>query len=517
MTLSPRSWLAASLVLFVAVSALRGDAQADFDSIYGDQVKKAAASGNKKDSLALAEKLLKTAKELQDAPALRIVMLEKAVELGLQAPAGYETVEAAIDTLNTVAPERGVEWQAKRLQILLGRYQNARPDEKASAADEYVAALIAVADEEVEAGQVDQAIAHYKQAMSSAASFHSAVKTDIAARIRTAEARREIAKQQKQLQDKLTAAPADAPTRQKLVRLLVLDLDAPEKAVPFLNDDIDQATKTYAPLAVKEVDSVEEKIALEMGRWYESMLQDPAFPEVSAAAARTALERARGYYRRYLDLHTAKDADGLKASMAAKRVDDEAKRRGIVWAKEKLVFSDPKVADVVKRACKYIWAAQHPDGVWPDYMVWEAKHLVSAGYGVCTTALPTFALLETGADAKSAGMSKALRWLGDQKTGKTYCLAYRAAALASLDATVRAHYLARLRDDARLLTVGGVPGNYTYDCTGGPRQRRLWDNSNSQYGVLGMAFADEAGLAAPRGYWLAVMKHWQACQNDDGG
>ncbi|MCY2927590.1 MAG: hypothetical protein NT031_19555, partial [Planctomycetota bacterium] len=98
-----------------------------------------------------------------------------------------------------------------------------------------------------------------------------------------------------------------------------------------------------------------------------------------------------------------------------------------------------------------------------------------------------------------------------------YCLAYRAAALSTLEASVRNRYLGRLRDDVRLLALAGAQGNYSYDCAVQARPVRVWDNSNSQYGVLGMAFADQAGIAAPRNYWMTVMKHWQACQNEDGG
>lgn len=509
MTHSPRSWLAVCLIVLACWQVARGDAQADFDSLYGDQVRKALASPGKKDAPALADRIFKAAKDLQDAPALRILMLEKAVDLGVLAPAGYETVDAAIETLMTIAPERRADWQAKRLQVLQARFQTARPDEKQAAGDEYLAALIAAADEEVDAGQIDKAIAHYKQAFDAGNTFRSSAKTDIAERIHLAEARREIDRQQKQWQDKLAANPADSATREKLVKLIVLELDAPAKAEPFLNDDLDQGTRTYVPLAAKEVDSLEEKVALEMGRWYESLLTG-----ASTTGARTALEHARAYYRRYLEIHTAKDADSLKAAMSLKRVEDEAKKRNIVWAKEKLVFSDPKVADAVHRASKYLLALQRPDGTWPECPTWENGVQVKS-QSVGTTSLAVLALLETGADPKSPGITKALRWLADQPTPKTYSLAYRIAAFAALDASVRGRYFGRLRDDARLLLLAGGMGNYTYDCTVKPA--RWWDNSNSQHGVLGMASADQAGLTTPKSYWMAVMKHWQTCQNDDGG
>ena len=44
----------------------------------------------------------------------------------------------------------------------------------------------------------------------------------------------------------------------------------------------------------------------------------------------------------------------------------------------------------------------------------------------------------------------------------------------------------------------------------------VWDGSNSQYGVLGVWAASEAGVVAPPGYWREVERHWLSVQNKDG-
>ena len=40
----------------------------------------------------------------------------------------------------------------------------------------------------------------------------------------------------------------------------------------------------------------------------------------------------------------------------------------------------------------------------------------------------------------------------------------------------------------------------------------IWDNSNSQYGLLGVWSGAEVGIEVPDVYWAAVEKHWLACQ-----
>ena len=50
-----------------------------------------------------------------------------------------------------------------------------------------------------------------------------------------------------------------------------------------------------------------------------------------------------------------------------------------------------------------------------------------------------------------------------------------------------------------------------------PIQPRASDNSNSQFGILGLVYAQKAGFQVPREVWIRARDHYMRSQHDDGG
>lgn len=144
-----------------------------------------------------------------------------------------------------------------------------------------------------------------------------------------------------------------------------------------------------------------------------------------------------------------------------------------------------------------------------------------------TDALCVLALLHAGQavaderlNVRNPFMARALdelRQLSVPESLHTYSRSLRAQALAVYH---RKEDSATLASDTRALLTGGVRGAYTYTVPPAAATRpeqMTWDNSNSQYGVLGVWAAAEAGVAVPLSYWQGVQEHWENCQSPDGG
>lgn len=141
-----------------------------------------------------------------------------------------------------------------------------------------------------------------------------------------------------------------------------------------------------------------------------------------------------------------------------------------------------------------------------------------SGYTSGMDALAVYALIQCGgavhddrlANSHGPFMSGVLKVLKTLDMGgvQTYGRGIRASALSQLG---RKEDFAALKDDVQYLIGSNWQGAYSYDRSSGS-----WDNSNAQYGLLGVWAGAEGGVEVPQGYWQKVEKHWVGCQQEDG-
>lgn len=165
-----------------------------------------------------------------------------------------------------------------------------------------------------------------------------------------------------------------------------------------------------------------------------------------------------------------------------------------------------EVDRAIDNGVQYLLKQQAPDSTWDN----------DAG----PTALATLTLLSCGVPHQSPELTKAIAYLkranADDIQNATYTLGLRAGVYSLLPESTRKF---ALRSDldwliAARIQSGTHTGMYTYakasEFSGG-------DFSNSQYGVLGVWYAQSSGLEIPLNYWQRVEEIWHKGQNADGG
>ena len=171
--------------------------------------------------------------------------------------------------------------------------------------------------------------------------------------------------------------------------------------------------------------------------------------------------------------------------------------------------TDQTVDEAIQHAVQWIKAQRGPEGHWDHGDQGDA-------YWAGDTSLAMLALLYACENPLSDDMSASLEWLARQSSDRTYVIGARAHVFALAP---QRKFRRVLQDDVDWLkrAIGPAgsryPGAYDY----GDSSSSRFDNSNSQYGVLGVWMGTDAGATVPNSYWELVAEHWQREQNGDGG
>ena len=316
-------------VLTISVAAFSGgivlsDVASDFETLFGAEAKKVAASRSKTDDAAFAAKLLQAAKKMPDSPKLQVLLYEKACQFGAAGPAGCETALEALGLLEKAVPDNKDQWRQRKFEVVKLRFDKSYGAARKAAGEPYMEMLEALADAKVAEGDGAEAKKLYSRAHMVATYIKSPRAAQIVAKSKRANA--VVVRQVKltALQTRLAANPKDTSVREELILLYVVSLDKPGEAMKLLTDDLDEVTRTYVPLAAKKLDDLDEAICLELGDWYYKKLLKNA----SVAGKPAVLRRALGYYQKFLESHTKKDAQSYRVKAALGNIETELEKLG---------------------------------------------------------------------------------------------------------------------------------------------------------------------------------------------
>ncbi len=161
-----------------------------------------------------------------------------------------------------------------------------------------------------------------------------------------------------------------------------------------------------------------------------------------------------------------------------------------------------EVRNALSRGVRALKAHQRPDGSWQE--------LGGRRYAGGVTCLVTLALLHAGEPPDSPVLAPALEQIAELPNQYTYVVSLKCMVLARADAR---RYREQLADAARwLIAAQRSNGLWSYELKGG-----RYDHSNTQFALLGLHAADQAGLKVPARVWKAARNQLVRNQKPDGG
>ena len=321
----PVCWVVTAALLVCPLVALADEATDTFNKLYGDDLKRVAATPSPADDVALAKQLLEAAGKVTNQKDFLALLCEKTYELAIKDPTGYPTAKAAMELLAANVPEKKVE----SLQMIAAMYQRpyawvSSSSAKAKAGEALIESLKVLAHAQAAAEDIDGAGVTLKQALAVATTIKSESKASVQAQLAGLAPQQQVEKQIAALKAKLEKDPKDAASRKEIVRLYVVEMNNPAEAAAFVDETLDEATRKFVPSAAKPIEKVPEAACIELGDWYKGWADQAAAPTSKGAM----LQRARAYYDRFLDLHKADDVARAGATLMLKKLDDALAKLG---------------------------------------------------------------------------------------------------------------------------------------------------------------------------------------------
>jgi hypothetical protein len=300
--------------------ALAAEPSETFEAMYGADFKKVKASRGLDDDVGLASQLVAAAKDAR--PEYATVLCEKAYELAERSPTGCDKAAEAMETLAEKVPARKAECLARSVPARQRLFKAAKGFARVEAGEVLIDAMLAAADALCEAAD-GKAVGMVRQASGIAKAVAPNRQGEVLDAIVRIGTRLRVEKQVAGLKKRLAADSGDAASRTTLVRLLVVELDDPARAIPFLEGCTDEAMCKFVPAAAKPIGEAPELACKELGEWYDGLSQ-----KAGSAAKEPTLVRAWQYLERYLRIHETEDLARAEAAKTMENVEAALEKLG---------------------------------------------------------------------------------------------------------------------------------------------------------------------------------------------
>lgn len=308
-------FVAGVLALGAATSLAEESAQATFDSVYGEAYKKALASTDKEDDLALAVRLLAGIEAAGEKKDLVALLCEKAAETAGRHPGGSATAVDAWMKLAMAAPARRADCLEKIMAIREKTFLGATRAERLPAAEQWLWSVLEFAESRG-ASDPQAALAAVRKALPVATSGGSGLRGVLNARGKSLGDRCRVLGEMKALAGRLKTNENDDASRESLILLNLTELDDPNAANQLLKSGCSEQIRTYVPMAAKSLVELPEDACLELAKWYVRVSEGR-----SDAGRIACLRRAKGCLKAWMVKHPKEDENSTAVKLRLSDLD----------------------------------------------------------------------------------------------------------------------------------------------------------------------------------------------------
>ncbi len=171
-----------------------------------------------------------------------------------------------------------------------------------------------------------------------------------------------------------------------------------------------------------------------------------------------------------------------------------------------------EVERAIREGVRFLKQEQRADGSWPD---------VNGEAQTGSTSLAVLALLTAGEKPDSPHLRKALEFLRSfrpEQLNSTYAVSLQTMVFAAADPELDQ---VRIALNVEWLQTSQIrpgdpvpwPGSWSYSSS---KRVQPGDNSNTQYALLGLNAAAEAGVPVKPEVWTLARQYWERSQKNDG-
>jgi hypothetical protein len=298
-----------------ATAADAQEVQKVFDELYGAQLARVETTIGKDDDLEMAKTMLGVATTVDDEPQLAIMICLQAHKMTHQVPEGFPLAEEAIDFLIKKAPEQKEKWVALLIDLRQRQFKATRGKEHTDAGQAFIKTLESAADQYKGDKKNTEAGTLYRRAIQVAAQIRSKEdSTRLRAKVEQMAIERRAEGKIHVLLKRLEVNLKDEAAAQELVRLLIVEMDQPEKVKEYAFV-LPGQLKRNAQLAAEDPGQLAAEDAWQLAMWYQRF-SDSA-PKLHR---QRLLLRTQALYERFLEVHTKKDVRQVAAKSRLQKV-----------------------------------------------------------------------------------------------------------------------------------------------------------------------------------------------------